>query len=107
MKIDIVQLDFIDRILRSILLEVEAHFEVEFTVTSLYRDGDDGVHGTMPCRGTDFRCHDKTFGDMVAAYVNSRWVYDPERPGKQCAQCHDVGQGLHLHFQSHPNTKRR
>jgi hypothetical protein len=107
MKIDLVQLEFIDRTLRSIVLEVESKFEVEFTITSLYRIDDDGVHGTLPLRGIDLRCRDQAFGDMIARYINSRWVYDPNRPGKNCAWCHDTGRGLHLHFQSHPKTKRR
>jgi hypothetical protein len=106
-KIDILQLEFIDSNLRSIVMMVESKFEVEFTITSLYRIGDDGVHGTLPLRGIDLRCRDLDFGDMVAKYINDKWIYDPDRPHKNCAWCHDTGRGLHLHFQSHPNTIRR
>ena len=42
-EIDIDQLEFIERKLRDIALAVEAQFNVEFTVTSLYRIGDNGV----------------------------------------------------------------
>jgi hypothetical protein len=106
MRLDIDQLEFIEERLREIVKEVESHFEVEFTVTSLYRIDDSGVHGTLPLRGIDFRCHLPEFGRLVVDYVNSRWQYDPSRPEKKCCIFHTVGKGLHLHFQTHPNTER-
>lgn len=76
-------------------------------ITSLHREGDKGVHGTIPCRGIDVRSRDNTIARSIARVVNDAWVYDPSRPDKQCAIPHDVGFGLHLHLQVHPNTRRR
>jgi len=55
MKINIGQLEFIDKTLRHILVELEHQVGVEFIITSLYRIGDNGVHGTLPLRGIDLR----------------------------------------------------
>lgn len=105
MKVDLDQLEFVDRLLRTILTETEAELEVEFTVTSIYRIGDGGVHGTLPVRGIDWRCHDLNMGKLVEQHINSRWQYDPKRPQKTCCQFHKVsGGGWHLHIQVHPNT---
>lgn len=89
--------------LLAIALAVEDHFGLN-VITSAYRQGDKGVHGQMPLRGLDLRCRSMLIGNHVAGWVNRRWQYDPERPEKECALCHDTGRGLHLHFQSHPNT---
>jgi hypothetical protein len=101
-------MQFIDGHLRSIAVSIENHFGVEFIATSLYRIGDDGVHGTIPVRGLDLRCKDQEFGDLVAEFVNAKWEYDPQRPQKVCCKCHKTkGGALHLHLQTHPNTIRR
>jgi hypothetical protein len=76
------------------------------TVTSLYRKGDRGVHGTRPCRGIDVRCRNKTIGKAYANTINLRWIYDPDRPHLKCAVFHDAGTGYHLHLQVHQNTVR-
>jgi len=109
MNIDIAQLKFVDETLREIVLDIEEFTGLTFTITSLYREGDpsSSVHSTMPVRGCDFRCRVQTLGDEIARIINSRWLYDPKRPYKSCAICHDTGKGLHLHIQSHPNTVRR
>ena len=106
MKIDIGQLEFIDQTLRTILVETEELLGEEQIVTSIYRPGDAGVHGTIPVRGVDWRCRDKEKGDKIASMINSMWQYDPGRADKKCCICHDVGLGLHLHIQSHPRTVR-
>ena len=106
MNIDISQLEFIDKNLRTIVQETVKHFGVEFTVTSLYRINDKGVHGTLPLRGLDMRCRDNGLGLLVVKYVNSRWCYDSKRPRKVCCVFHDAGNGYHLHFQTHPKTRR-
>ena len=103
MKIDLNQLEFIEPLLREIALEVENRFG-EKTLTSLFRIGDTGVHGQLPLRGLDFSCSTMEHGKEVMKFVNSMWTYDPVRPDKQCCKCHDVGTGLHLHLQVHPNT---
>jgi hypothetical protein len=106
MKIDIGNLEFIDPLLRTILLEIENWFG-EQTITSLYRIGDEGVHGTLPLRGTDLRCRkeDKSVGRRIEQKVNSRYIYDPARREKRVCMLHDSGLGLHLHIQVHPNTQ--
>ena len=105
MKIDIGQLEFIHPLLREMVLDIERQF-AEFTVTSLFRIGDKGVHGTLPLRGIDLRCHDDRFGRRVAEYANDKWSYDPSRPAKVVCMFHNTGQGDHLHFQVHPKTKK-
>lgn len=72
------------------------------TITSAYRPGDPGVHGTLPFRGLDLRHNTRAY--QIVKDVNSRFKYDPTRPNKRCAMVHDVGQGTHIHLQSHPNT---
>lgn len=107
MKIDIAQLVFIDKRLRAILLSIELQTGVEFTITSLYRIEDTGVHGTLPLRGTDLRCRNKEVGKEIERLINEKWMYDHKRPNKQCAVLHGAGTNLHLHIQVHSNTNRR
>ena len=106
MKIDIAQLEFINHKLREIALAIEEKYG-EQTVTSLYRIDDNGVHGTLPLRGMDLRCHDTTTGSVIESFVNGNWEYDPSRPEKHCCMFHSVGQGWHLHLQVHPKTVKR
>lgn len=107
MKIDLSQLEFVDRKLRIMATETEKAFGCEFVVTSLYRIGDDGVHGQIPLRGLDWRCRLLDFGAVVAKHINQHWQYDPSRPDKVCCMCHATKGGkLHLHLQVHPNTRR-
>jgi len=106
MRIDLEQLEFIDKNLRIIALEIEEQFG-EKVITSLYRIDDSGVHGQLPLRGIDLRCRTGAHGIEVSNYVNDRWVYDSSRPKKLCAMCHNVGKGQHIHLQTHFNTRRR
>lgn len=92
--------------LKEIIKAVEKRFGLD-VITSGLRPWDKGVHGTSPLRGIDLRCRDKLIGNHVATWVNMRWLYDSNRPNKKCAICHDVGQGIHLHFQVHPTTTKR
>jgi hypothetical protein len=103
--IDIYNLEFIEMRLRLILKAVEDEFGPG-CITSLFRTGDLGVHGTLPLRGIDERCKSIYLGNLKVAFVNSLWIYDPQQPDLRCALCHDVGQGLHMHYQVHPNTVR-
>ena len=106
MLIDIRQLEFIDSSLREILAWIEGETGLEFTITSLYRINDAGVHGTLPLRGTDLRCRSKIIGEKIEEKINDAWSYDIDRPDKRCAYLHGVGENLHLHIQVHKNTKR-
>jgi hypothetical protein len=104
MKIDYSQLEFLDPMLRKILGFIESIDSAEQTITSLYRIGDKGVHGTLPLRGTDLRCRNKDKGRAIESRVNSLFTYDPKRPEVKCAFLHGEGSNLHLHIQVHPNT---
>lgn len=105
-KIDIQQLEFIDYRLRKILDQIEERFGSQ-VITSLYRIGDTGVHGTLPLRGIDLRSHKKEVDDVIERFVNKRWTYDPNRPLRDVAIVHNVGRGRHIHLQTHPNTNER
>ena len=107
MKIDLMQLEFIDIKLRKMATELEVMTRLTFEVTSLYRIGDDGVHGTLPLRGIDLGCSNINIGEQIEKFVNDLWQYDPTRPSMKCAMVHNVSSGLHLHLQVHPNTKKR
>lgn len=76
--------------------------------TSVYRPGDDGVHGTMPVRGIDRRCREAAMGNALKQHIDRNWRYDPDRPDMSCAKFHRCTEwGWHLHLQCHPNTRRR
>jgi hypothetical protein len=107
MRIDIDQLEFIDRKLRDLLLWLDDSVGIESTITSLYRIGDSGVHGCLPLRGTDLRCRDEGDGRLLETHVNDNWIYDPNRSEKKCAKLHGEGSNLHLHLQVFPNTRRK
>lgn len=107
MKIDYKQLSFID----GDMIDILAHIEScgwEPTITSMYRVGDAGVHGTIPLRGIDIRVRG-SLGRMIAneviKSVNSVWIYDPDRPEFKCAIAHGSGHNFHIHLQTHPNTR--
>ena len=105
MKVDLQQLDFINSTLRKMVTELEDHYGVQFTVTSLYRMNNEGsVHGQLPLRGVDLRCYDSEIGYLIEQRTNRKWTYDPARPEKKCCMYHNVGQGAHLHLQVHAKT---
>lgn len=93
-------------LLEEIAKEVMILFHLE-VVTSAHRVGDKGVHGTIPVRGLDLRCHDDFIGRRIEEHVNNSYIYDFKRPDKRCCIYHDVGKGKHIHLQVHPNTKKR
>lgn len=107
MKIDIAQLEFIDKKLREILLFVESKTGLEFTITSLYRMEDNGVHGSLPLRGTDLRVRNYDLGKLAEEIINTAYEYDNTRPEKNCAFLHGENSNMHLHVQVHPCTKPR
>ena len=104
-QIALYDLDFIDKILKLVISDKEKAFGVG-VITSLYRVGDKGVHGTLPLRALDERCRHKPTGTMIEDYINSKWTYDPDRPEMRVCMYHDVGKGPHLHYQVHPKTIR-
>ena len=104
-----------------ILIEMELWILQRYSgivVTSGYRLGDLGVHGTDPCRGKDIRGRRLMFtlnnvdigptsAESLCAAVNVAWKYDARRPQKMCAIFHDTGQGEHIHLQVCHKTKLR
>ena len=105
MRIDIKQLEFIDKNLRDLVVWLGKRSGLEFTATSLYRVNDTGVHGTLPLRGIDLRVRDVNTGTSIEALVNDSWTYDTERPNLKCAILHGIGSNMHLHLQVHPSTR--
>jgi len=79
--------------------------DIEMIFTSCYREGDKGVHGTNPLRGFDLRSRVIHDPETVEDMTNDHWKYDPRRPGKRVCMLHNVGQGIHFHFQVHPRTE--
>ena len=86
--------------------EIKERFDLT-TITCGKREGDPSVHGTVPLRALDIRCRDLCLGECVENWINELWEYDPSRPDKAVCWCHDTGQGMHLHLQVHPKTRRR
>lgn len=107
MNLDIKQLAYYHPILRELLLWLEEVTGLTFTITSQYRIGDEGVHGTLPLRADDLRIRHKAVGEAIATAINSEWCYDHIRPDMLCAVLHGEGTNLHLHIQVHPNTRIR
>ena len=106
MDADLGQWEFVDRQLRTMALELEASTGLKFTVTSLHRIGDKGVHGQLPVRGIDIRMRCEEIAAILVKKVNSAWMYDPKRPRMKCAIAHGKGLAFHLHLQTHPRTRR-
>ena len=81
-------------------------YEGKICITCGYREGDIGVHGTVPCRGIDLRSWIYPNPQDIVDRVNSKWIYDPDRPDMKCAVLHATKSGaLHIHLQVHPNTE--
>lgn len=106
MRIDYEQLEFIDTTLRMLVRSVEEETGFEFTITSLYRIGDNGNHGQLPLRAMDLRCRSALVGAIIETWINKNWVYDSNRPGMKCCLMHGKGSNLHFHLQVHANTAR-
>jgi len=107
MEIDIGQLEFISRTQRDLLMWAETKTGYKFTITSLYRIDDKGIHGTLPLRATDLRMRSKEVGQAIEKMINDSWTYDQSRPELKCALLHGSGTNLHLHIQTHQNTVKR
>lgn len=74
-------------------------------ITSGYREGDSGVHGTLPCRALDVSSRPFIRPEAMALDANIHWTYDPERPKFTCVLYHKTPGGVwHFHLQVHPRT---
>ena len=102
--IDTTQLEFIHPIMRNLLDDIEIMFGRQ-AITSLYRIGDDGVHGTLPLRGTDLRARRAVDAKRKIKWINKYWKYDPERPKMKVAIAHGKDSNYHIHLQIHDNTE--
>lgn len=91
----------------SLLLWLYDRYPSQIVITSGYRPGDSGVHGTTPCRGLDLRERTFTSPKHIEREVNEHWEYDPDRPTKTCCVLHGDGANRHLHLQTHNNTRLR
>jgi len=107
MKSDLAQFEFVHQKLRDLLLWLEGATGFEFIETSIFRMNDPGVHGQLPCRGIDLRCHNIEVGKAVRDLINNHWEYDPGRPHMECCILHGSGWNMHLHTQVHNDTRRR
>lgn len=76
-------------------------------ITSAYREGDHGVHGTVPCRGLDIRSFIYEKPRHIVDVLNETFSYDFQRPGMKAAMYHDSGHGRHIHLQVHDHTVQR
>lgn len=105
MNIDYAQLKYYHPTLCRLMDWLEKETGLIFTITSQYRLGDPGVHGTIPLRGTDLRMRHLGIGHEIVHHINQNWVYDPERPLLKCGILHGIGSNLHIHLQVHENTQ--
>ena len=85
---------------------------VELILTSAYRKNkihakDSGIHAVLPIRAVDLRSWIFKNPHKIEKLINDNWIYDPKRPGLECAVLHNSGQGSHFHLQTHDNTARR
>lgn len=106
MFIDYVQMEFIHPFLIKVLKDIENEFGQK-VFTSLYRHNDPGVHGTIPTRGADIGEKNQIVGNVIKGWVNSRWIYDSERPNLKVCVFGDENHKDHIHVQVHKNTKGR
>ena len=104
-----------------ILIELELWILQRYSgivITSGYRSGDTGVHGTDPCRGKDYRTRGlmlntgksmiPTDAESLCAIVNIAWEYDSRRPEKECAAVHGKGEdNEHIHLKCCHRSKLR
>ena len=108
----------LDQRLTAIFLQASRHaFDTYgwiFCVTDIYRtpeeDRELGGHGVHPAwRAIDVRTKDRPGSDVkgIADWINSQWIYDPDRPSMLVAYVHDNGNGTHLHIQIHPHSRKR
>ncbi len=105
MKVDVKQISMFHYMLQQVLQWLEEDTGLEFTITSLHRPNDPGVHGTMPLRAVDLRCRYVSLGERLEGLINNRWQYDYTRPEKKVCIAHGEGRNFHLHIQVHPNTR--
>jgi len=105
--------------LYSIILDVASFSIREFgimpMVTEIQRTAEENeaIYGYrkmtvhMFWRGLDLRSWIYTEDQVkkIEEYINDKYFYDFRRPGKKVCLAHNVGAGMHFHFQTHPRTR--
>ncbi len=103
----------LSKLLRVIVFAAAAYtnhkFDRPLYITSVFRDGDKGVHGYW--RGVDADNDNILIANKIdiVDFINMTFIYDPERPKFKVCIHHTVKGhgGDHLHFQVHPRTTIR
>jgi len=93
-----------------IILSVAREFGIVITESYREKRSRNDLHGTQPVRALDLRswCYPDKVAYEIKHWINSKWIYDPNRPRYEVAIIHKVGKGgLHFHIQVCPNTIRR
>jgi hypothetical protein len=85
----------------------------EFTITSIYRSPAEdaalnasGIHTYWRAVDVRTKGRSKQSVDDVTRYINTRWIYDPNRPAMRVCFAEPHGTGPHGHYQVHANTRR-
>lgn len=92
----------------------KAQFNWEFTITSIFRTKaeDAALHASgihVEFRAVDIRTknQDPAAVNKVADHINKKYIYDTKRPNMKVCFKEPHGNGVHAHYQVHPNTKKR
>jgi len=93
--------------LAQILEDITLTFGVMITEGYRIKRHINDLHGTTPVRAIDIRSWHYKNPQLVAEWINDRWMYDPDRRDMLCCILHDAGAGPHMHIQVHPMTRRR
>ena len=108
-----------NKMLYSIALDVSSFSIREFgimpLITEIQRSAEENeaIYGYrkvtvhMYWRGLDFRSWLYTTEQVkkIEEYINNKYYYDKNRPSKKVCLAHNVGAGMHFHFQTHPRTE--
>ena len=95
-------------ILIDVLIWLEGKYPKHLLLTQGYEDRDyPSTHSVDPLRAFDIRSTVFDKPQEIVDYINSIWIYDPDRLVKKVAIFHDVGRGQHIHIQVHENTIKK
>ena len=97
-------------LLITIISEVAKEFGILITESYRKKRHRNDLHGTIPVRALDLRywCYSEDLAYKIEHWINSRWVYDPDRPKMVVARIHKTKTGfIHFHVQICGNTRIR
>jgi hypothetical protein len=105
MLLDLLQAGIDPMLLDLLRYLVKCYPREGWVITSSFRQGDPGVHGTVPCRAVDLRVWNLSENpEHVVASLNGYMEYDRTRPHLKVAILKD--DPPHIHLQVHPRSKR-